>query len=130
MYNKQCIFIYSKLKCLIFFNKTYKWAEIVLLFLIGITSCNIFHFAIEDYYQAEIIKSILFGTEYAVSQSVLAVSSLCYLALLVFRKLLKTETDLNIASKKFLLFLALCCGISIFTYLSETFNQRTKRMNL
>lgn len=101
-----------------FLKKTYAWVGISLILLMGITSCNIFHFAIEDYYHAEIIKSILFGTEYAVSQSVLAVSSLCYLVFLVLCKTLKIESDLGSTNKKLLMFLALCCAISIFTYLS------------
>lgn len=118
MHNKICIFIYRKSKMSDFLKKIYTWAGISLILLAGITSCNIFHFVIEDYYQTEIIKSILFGTEYAVSQSVLTVSSICYLALVVLRRTLKIESELGNTSKKLLVFLALCCAISIFIYLS------------
>ena len=47
--------------------------------LIGVTATNIFHFAIEDYFSTNMISNIFFGKEYALSQSVLLVSSFFYL---------------------------------------------------
>lgn len=86
--------------------------------LIGISSSNIFHFAIEDNFETNIIPNFLFGKEYALSQALLIVSSVFFILLsLIFLKFDKQIFILTNAKKNLLIFFLVSCIIAIFIYI-------------
>jgi hypothetical protein len=102
-----------------FMEKIYVWLLILLLCIIGISGSNIIHFGIEDYFQTALIRSYFFGVEYALSQSVFLVCSLCYFFLIVFQNYLKKRIDIfNVSYKKLFLFFAFCFAVNIFVYIT------------
>jgi competence protein ComGC len=86
--------------------------------LIGLTSTNILHFAIEDHFDTNIISNFLFNYEYALSLSILIVSSVFFIILsLVLLKLDKKTYILTNAKKNFLIFLLVVSALVIFIYI-------------
>lgn len=86
--------------------------------IIGVSASNILHFAIEDYYQSDIIPSYFLGIEYATSQSVLIVASLLFILILCFENRLKRSVDLyKPIHRKFFLFLTSIMILSILIYI-------------
>lgn len=101
-----------------FVKRIYFPVSIFLMFAIGFAAVNIFHFAVEDYFQTDIIHNFLLGEEFALSQSILIVSSLFFIAFsFLYTRCHQDIFILSSFKKKVLLLAMAIIGLSIFTYI-------------
>ena len=86
--------------------------------LIGVTATNIFHFSVEDYFSTNMIPNMFFGKEYALSQSILFVSSFFYLLFgFLFIKIDCDIFKLTTRKKNILIFLMSAICLMVFVYI-------------
>ena len=95
----------------------------ICLFIVGLTFCNILHFAIEDHFGEPTQSTLFFGEEYAYSMSWMLLTSLTYIALtFVHKRLSRQEPELLLSKSRqtFLNVLIIMGSCMTFFYLIHT----------